>query len=125
MRADADGSDDRAGGRFDGLRLLDNVFESGVEVGLTPGDEAGGMSVAVNRGVVGEAEFVDDTVAVAPAEEGVFEVFAVRAAADGALASVAGGGFLFLRSAGPGQYIVAPLQIRCMDGKDPMRRLHL
>ena len=91
MRADADGSDDRAGGRFDGLRLLDKVFESGVEVGLTPGDEAGGICVAVNRGVVGEAEFVDDTVGVAPAEEGVFEVFALRAAADVALASVAGG----------------------------------
>jgi hypothetical protein len=79
LRADAVGSDDRAGWWLDGWRLLDNVFKGGVEVCLTPGDEAGGMGVAVNRGVVGEAEFVDDTVGVAPAEEGVFDVFAVGA----------------------------------------------
>jgi hypothetical protein len=48
------------------------------------------MSMAVDRGVVGKAEFARDAVGTAPAEVGVFDVFTVLAAADTALAAVTG-----------------------------------
>lgn len=74
---------------FDGLGLLDDVFEGGVEVGLALNGESSGMGVTVGCGVVAEAEFAEDVFRVAPAEVGFFDVFEVGATADTAFASVA------------------------------------
>lgn len=95
LGADADSRDDGARRRFDGFRLLDNVFEGGIKVCLALGDEAGGMGVAIDCGVMGKAEFAHDAAGGAPADVGVIDVFPVCAAADTALAAVAGGWFLF------------------------------
>ena len=89
LGADADGADHRAGRRFDGFDLLDDVFKGGMEIRFTPGGEASGMGVTVDGRVVAEVELSDDAAGGAPAEIGFFDVFAIRAVADTALASVA------------------------------------
>ena len=71
------------------VNLLDDGIERRVDIFAAAGGEAGGMGVAVDRGVVSQAVFAHDLARVTPDEEVRFDFFAARVAADTALTSVA------------------------------------
>lgn len=87
---DADGADDGGGRYSDGGGLLDERLKGQAERGAASGEEPGGVDVAVDRGVVGDAIVLGDLVGAAPAEEVLFDGVAVGMSADIALAGVAG-----------------------------------
>ncbi|MGB8525146.1 MAG: hypothetical protein WCD43_19450 [Candidatus Acidiferrales bacterium] len=88
VRIGVHGFDD--GGRcdFDDFRAFDNRFQGDADGFSAASENSGGVDVAVNGGMVGDAVFAGDLVRAAPAEELVFDGFAVGMATDVAAAGV-------------------------------------
>jgi hypothetical protein len=82
------GFDDGRSCNFDDFCALDNRFQGDANGFSAAGENAGGVDVAVNRGVVWNTVLPGDLVRAAPAEKFVFDGFAVGMAADVAPASV-------------------------------------
>lgn len=82
------GLDERGSCNFDYFRALNNRFQGDADGFSATGENAGGVDVAVNGGMVGDAVLPSDLVGTAPAEKFVFDGFAVRVAADVAAAGV-------------------------------------
>jgi hypothetical protein len=78
------------GGRcdFDDFRALDNGFQGNANGFSAAGENAGGVDVAVNRGVVWNTVLPSYLIRAAPAEKFVFDGFAVGVATDVAAAGV-------------------------------------
>ena len=89
LGVEADGGDDGTGGGADGFGLLDEVFEGGAERGAALGTEAGGVSMAVNCGMMGDFVLASDFFGAEPAEVVLVDEFAVRVMANRAFAGVA------------------------------------
>ena len=85
----AHSAEDDASGDLYVVNLLDDGIEDGVGVLAAAGGEAGGMGVAVDRGVVSQLVFPHDLAGVTPAEVVGFDFLAARVAADAALTGVA------------------------------------
>ena len=85
----AHGAEDDAAGYVHVVDLLDEGIERCVGILAAAGGEAGGMGVAVDRGVVSQAVFLHDLAGVTPDEVIGFDFFAARVAADTALTGVA------------------------------------
>jgi len=85
----ADGAEDGAAGYLHVVNLLDDGIEHGVGIFSATGSKAGGMGVAVDRGVVSQAVFAHDLAGVTPDEVVRFDFFAARVAANTALTGVA------------------------------------
>ncbi len=85
----AHGAEDDAAGYLHGVNLLDDGIKDGVGILAAAGSEAGGVGVAVDRGVVSQAVFAHDLAGVTPDEEVGFDFFAARVAADATLTGVA------------------------------------
>jgi len=88
---DTGGADDDVGG-FEGnlLGAFEDAFEGAAEFSFAPGEEAGGVSVAVDGGAVGDFVIAGDQFGAAPADEIAFDGVAVRVGADGTSAGVTG-----------------------------------
>lgn len=88
---DAGGADDGVGG-FEGnvFVVFEHAFEDAAEFAAPPGEEAGAMGVAVDRGAIGEFVFSGYQLWAAPADEVAFDCVAFGMLADGAAAGVAG-----------------------------------
>ena len=84
----AHGAEDDAAGYLHGVNLLDDGIKDGVGILAAAGSEAGGVGVAVDRGVVSQAVFAHDLAGVTPDEEVGFDFFAARVAADATLTGV-------------------------------------
>ena len=82
------GFDDGSRCNFDDFRALDNGFQGNANGFSAAGENAGGVDVAVNRGVVWNTVLAGDLVRTAPAEKFVFDGFAVGVATDVAPAGV-------------------------------------
>ena len=82
-------AEDDVAGYLHVINLLDDGIEHRVGILAAAGGEAGGMSVAVDRGVVSQAVFLHDLAGVTPDEVIGFDFFAARVAADTALTGVA------------------------------------
>ena len=85
----AHGAEYHAAGYLHVVDLLDDGIERGVGILAAAGGEAGGMGVAVDRGVVSQTVFLHDLAGVTPEEVVGFDFFAARVAADTALTGVA------------------------------------
>ena len=85
----AHGAEDGAAGYLHFVHLLDDGIEHGVGIFAAAGSKAGGMGVAVDRGVVSQAVFAHDLAGVTPDEVVRFDFFAARVAANTALTGVA------------------------------------
>ena len=85
----AHGAENDAAGYLHVVNLLDDGIERRVDIFAAAGSKAGGMGVAVDRGVVSQAVFPHDLARVTPDEEVRFDFFAARVAADTALTGVA------------------------------------
>jgi hypothetical protein len=85
----AHGAEDDAAGYLHVVNLLDDGIEHRVGILAAARGKAGGVGVAVDRGVVSEAVFLHDLAGVTPDEEVGFDFFAARVAADTALTGVA------------------------------------
>ena len=84
----ASGFDDGRGVGTDALGFLDDVLESEAEIRLAARKEAEGVSVAIDGGAVGQAEFLDEPNDVAPLEKGFLDGGAIAMLADGAAAAM-------------------------------------
>ena len=84
----AHGAEDHVAGDLDVVNLLDDGIERGVGVLPAAPGEAGGVGVAIDRGVVNQLVLSHDLARVAPEEVVGFDFFAARVAADTALAGV-------------------------------------
>jgi hypothetical protein len=73
----------------DGVALFDDAVENEMDTFAAALEEAGGIDVAVNRGMTGEAVLRGDAVWAEPAEEIVFDVLSPGMAANLALTRVA------------------------------------
>ena len=85
----AHGAEYHAAGYLHVVDLLDDGIEHSVGILAAAGGEAGGVGVAVDRGVVSEAVFLHDLVRVTPDEVVRFDFVTARVAADTALTGVA------------------------------------
>jgi hypothetical protein len=85
----AHGAEYGAAGYLHVVNLLDDGIEHGVGIFSATGSKAGGMGVAVDRGVVSQAVFAHDLAGVTPDEVVRFDFFAARVAANTALTGVA------------------------------------
>ena len=85
----AHGAENDAAGYLHVVNLLDEGIERRVDIFAAAGSKAGGMGVAVDRGVVSQAVFPHDLAGVTPNEEVRFDFFAAGVAADTALTGVA------------------------------------
>ena len=82
------GFDDGGSCNFDDFRALDNRFERDADGSSAAGKNAGGVDVAVDRGVVWNTVLPSYLIRAAPAEKFVFDGFAVGVATDVAAAGV-------------------------------------
>jgi len=73
----------------DGVALFEDAIESEMDTIAAALEEAGGMDVAINRGMIGEAVLRSDAVWTEPAEELLFDVQSPGMAANLALTRVA------------------------------------
>ena len=87
-----DGADDGVGGDASDGGALDYVFEGGADVQGAVFVEVQSASVAVKRGAVAEAEFLDDGAGMAPVDEVVFDFIALGVISDLAFGGVDFGG---------------------------------
>jgi hypothetical protein len=76
------GFDDGSRCNFNDFGTFDNRFERDADGFSATSEDAGSVDVTVNGGMVGEAVLPSDLVRAAPAEEFVFDGFAVGMAAD-------------------------------------------
>ena len=76
------GFDQGGRGDFHILGAFDDGFERGANGFSAASKDSGGMNVAIDGGVVGNFVVLSDAVRAAPAEEFLFDVFAVRMTAD-------------------------------------------
>jgi len=88
---DADGVDDVRGGDRNRFGLLDERTESEADGRAAAGEKPGGVGVAVDGGVVGDAVVPREGLRAAPAEEFLLEGVAVGVTADAAFPHVAPG----------------------------------
>ena len=84
----ADGTDDVEIRGFGLVGALEDSLECGSDREATTGGEAGGVEVAVDGGVVGDAIVAGKLFRAPPAEEGLLDLMAFGVAADPALESV-------------------------------------
>src|ERR1700735_434361 len=82
------GFDERGRRYFDDFRALDNRFQGDADGFSTASKNTGRVDVAIDRGVVRNTVLASDLVRAAPAEEFVFDGFAVGMAAEVAPSSV-------------------------------------
>lgn len=85
----AHGAEYGAAGYLHVVDLLDDGIEHAIRILAAARGEAGGMGVAVDRGVVSQLVFPHDLAGVTPDEVIGFDFFAARVAADTALTGVA------------------------------------
>ena len=85
-----DGTDDLGGGGLDLSGALDDVFERIADTLAPAGIEPGGMNVAIDGGVVGDAIVIGEFFRAAPAEEVLLEGVAFWVRAHPAFDSVVG-----------------------------------
>jgi hypothetical protein len=83
----ADGADDGVGGSHAAFGLLDDEFEGVADFAGAAGEEAGGVSVAVD-GRSRDAKFESHVFGTAPVEEALFNGVAFGMGADAAFAGV-------------------------------------
>ena len=82
VRVGVNGFDQGGGGDSYKFGALDNWFERGANGFSAASKNSGGMNMAVDGGVVGDFVVLGDAVRAAPAEEFLFDFFAVGMAAD-------------------------------------------
>ena len=82
------GFDNGSSCNFNDFCAFDNRFERDTDGFSAASENAGGVDMAVNGGMVGDAVLPGDLVRAAPAEKFVFDGFAVGVAADVAPAGV-------------------------------------
>ena len=88
---DAGGADDCVGGfERDVFSVFEHAFEDAAEFAAPPGEEAGAMGVAVDRGAICDLVLSGDQFETAPADEVAFDGVAIGMQADAAAAGVAG-----------------------------------
>jgi hypothetical protein len=73
----------------DGVALFEDAIESEMDTIAAALEKPGGVDVAINRGMIGEAVLGGDAVWAEPAEEIVFDVLSAGVAANLALTRVA------------------------------------
>jgi len=88
---EAAGADDYVGGFFEGAVFdhFENILEAAGEFTSAAGEEAGGVGVTVEGGVVGDVVVFGDVSGATPADEVALDGVAVGMGADGAAAVVA------------------------------------
>ena len=90
LGVEADGGNDGACGGADGFGLLDEVFEGGAERGAALGAKTGGVSVAVNCGMMGDFVLAGNFLGAEPAKVVLVDEFTILVMANGAFAGVPG-----------------------------------
>jgi hypothetical protein len=112
MRGGDDGADDGVRGDLDHRGLFDDVGERGTNAGAAAVEKSGGVGVAIDGGVVGDAVVGGDGVRAAPVEVVLLDKVAVGMAADGALALVAREG----GARPPPLSLLRPARLACVAG---------
>jgi hypothetical protein len=88
VRVGVHGFDDGSSCNFNDFSAFDNGFERDADSFSAASENAGGVDVSVDGGMVGDAVLAGDLVRAAPTEKFVFDGFSVGMAADLASAGV-------------------------------------
>ncbi|HKW89587.1 MAG TPA: hypothetical protein VJN21_12615 [Candidatus Acidoferrales bacterium] len=89
MSVDAHSTEDRVAVDFRSAHAFENAFGDDAEILPAASHEAGSVGVVIEGGATGEFILFRDTRRLAPTEEIVLDLFALRMIADGAFAGVA------------------------------------
>lgn len=88
LRVGADGAEQRVGGDLGLLAALNHALDRGAKIAPAAGEEAEGVGVAVNGGMVFDLVVGGDVVGTAPVEKLFLNGFAIGVVADSTMAPV-------------------------------------